>query len=94
MHLARMARRLAGKVTVYTDGAVELSQAIEEPLRAAGFELDSRHIARVSNGSGHSETKLEFDDGTIRTEGFLVRIYIPFTRHSDLYLSWLLTSQQ
>ncbi|KAL6808126.1 hypothetical protein V8C40DRAFT_259859 [Trichoderma camerunense] len=92
MHLARMARRLAGKVTVYTDGAVELSQAIEEPLRAAGFELDSRHIARVSNGSGHSETKLEFDDGTIRTEGFLVHkpkseVNGPFAQQLSLELT-------
>lgn len=75
MHLARMARRLSDKVTVYTDGAVELSESLKEPLRSAGFELDSRHIATVSSGSTNSEIKLEFEDGTILTEGFLVRIF-------------------
>lgn len=71
LHLARMASRLAQKSTVYTNGAVELSEAISEPLRTAGFEIDTRHIAKLSEGSQEHEVILEFDDGSVKTEGFL-----------------------
>lgn len=75
LHLARMARRLAAKVTIYTDGAFELSQALETPLKAGGFELDSRRILKLAPAPGESGVSMNFDDGTDTTEGFLVSMH-------------------
>ncbi|KAJ5190078.1 hypothetical protein N7491_007880 [Penicillium cf. griseofulvum] len=72
LHLSRMAQRLAGKVTVYSDGALELSQSLAGPLKAEGFELVSTPIAKLSRQPDEHGVTLEFVDGTVRKEGFLV----------------------
>jgi pyruvate/2-oxoglutarate dehydrogenase complex dihydrolipoamide dehydrogenase (E3) component len=72
MHLSRMARRLAENVTVYTDGAVELSQTLSEPLKAAGFEINTKRIVKLVKESKESEVTLHFEDGSTKKEGFLV----------------------
>jgi hypothetical protein len=72
LHLARMARRLACEVTVYTDGALELSKTLAGPLAAEGFELVSPNIARLSLGPEDHGITVELEDGTIHKEGFLV----------------------
>ncbi|KAI1912879.1 hypothetical protein LOZ53_003094 [Ophidiomyces ophidiicola] len=92
MHLARMARRLAEKVTVYTDGAVELSESLAGPLKSAGFQLETRHIAKLINGSKEPEMVIELEDGTTITEGFLVHkpkteVNGPFAQQLNLELT-------
>lgn len=72
LHLARMARRLSRKVTVYTDGALELSRTLSGPLAAEGFDLVSPNIAQLSL-EDHGIV-VELDDGTVRREGFLVGV--------------------
>jgi hypothetical protein len=67
-----MARRLSEKVTVYTDGAVELSQTLEEPLKREGFELVTTPIAKINMESGHGGVTVDLNDGSTRNEGFLV----------------------
>jgi hypothetical protein len=68
-----MAKRLAGKVTIYSDGDAELGGQIKV---AAGdsIEVDNRRITRLHKGSSKSEVVLTFEDGEQYTEGFLVRI--------------------
>ena len=73
-----MARRLAKSVTVYTDGAVELSSTLAEPLEAAGFEINTKRIVKLVKEPEGSEVTMHFDDGSTKTEGFLVRTSILF----------------
>jgi hypothetical protein len=71
LHLARMAKRLAAKVTIYSDGDQELGDQIKI---AAGddIEIDNRRITRLHKGSSKSEVVLTFEGGEQITEGFLV----------------------
>ncbi|PGH15384.1 hypothetical protein AJ80_05568 [Polytolypa hystricis UAMH7299] len=92
MHLSRLARRLAKKVTVYTDGAVELSQSLADPLRSAGFELETRHIAKLVKSPKGPEMVIELSDGKTVTEGFLVHkpkseVNGPFAQQLSLELT-------
>ncbi|PKX88413.1 NAD(P)/FAD-dependent oxidoreductase [Aspergillus novofumigatus IBT 16806] len=92
MHLARMARRLSEKVTVYTDGAVELSQTLNEPLKREGFELVTTPIARINIESGHEGVTVDLHDGSTRKEAFLVHKPIsevngPFAQQLSLQLT-------
>lgn len=79
MHVARMARRFATTVTIYTHGAQELTQALEKASSDSGIKVDSRPIARLVKGPGASDVEVGFEDGTQRMEGFLVRIPLPPT---------------
>ena len=74
MHVARMARRFATTVTIYTHGAQEVTQALEKASHDMGIKIDSRPIARLAKGLGPSDVDVEFEDGTHRKEGFLVSI--------------------
>ena len=71
LHLARMAKRLAAKVTIYSDGDQELGDQIKI---AAGeeIEIDNRRITRLHKGPCKSEVVLTFEGGEQITEGFLV----------------------
>lgn len=75
MHVARMARRFATTVTIYTHGAQELTQALEKASDGTGIRVDSRPIARLVKGQGKSDVEVAFEDGTQRMEGFLVMIH-------------------
>lgn len=68
-----MARRLANNVTVYTDGAVELSECLSKPLQAAGFELNTKRIVKLVKGPKGNEVTVHLEDGSTTKEGFLVR---------------------
>jgi hypothetical protein len=71
LHMARMAKRLAEKVTIYSDGDQELGDQIKI---AAGDEIsvDNRRITRLQKGPVKSEVVMHFADGEHKTEGFLV----------------------
>lgn len=42
LHMARMARRLTSKVTIYTNGIAELGKQIIETAVEDDFEVDNR----------------------------------------------------
>ena len=72
MHVARMARRFATTVTIYTHGVSGITKKLEEAAHGTGIKVDSRPILRLTKGSDGSEVEITFEDGTRRTEGFLV----------------------
>jgi len=74
LHLARMARRLAKRVVVYTNGASELSDQIAVALgQDPAIVLDNRRVARLEKvKDGSSETIVHLDDGTSASHGFVV----------------------
>ena len=72
MHVARMARRFAAKVTIYTHGAQELTQSLDRAAHGTGITVDSRPIVRLTKGSRASDVDVAFEDGTHQLEGFLV----------------------
>ncbi|KAJ5940499.1 Pyridine nucleotide-disulfide oxidoreductase class-II [Penicillium verrucosum] len=92
MHVARMARRFATTVTIYTHGAQELTQALEKASSDSGIKVDSRPIARLVKGPGASDVEVGFEDGTQRMEGFLAHkpkteINGPFAEQLGLHLT-------
>lgn len=72
MHVARMARRFATTVTIYTHGAAEITEELEKAAQGTGIKIDSRPIAQLTKGPGESDVEITFEDGTRRMEGFLV----------------------
>lgn len=73
LHLARMARRLADTVTIYTDGAEELSEQIALLLNNDSLKVDRRELARLEKGNAtRSEVVVHFKDGSSKSEGLLV----------------------
>ncbi len=74
LHMARMAKRLSAHVTVYTDGAEELSEQIKTALNGSvsGIKVDQRRITRLEKGPKNSEVIMHFEDGSKLQEGFLV----------------------
>lgn len=72
MRVARMARRFADSVTIYTHGAEGLSQMLEDAAEGTGIKVDKRPISRFVKGASKSEVQIVFEDGMISTEGFLV----------------------
>ena len=75
-HLARMARRLTPKVTVYTDGSEDLAQEVERILVDDDMKVERRKIARLEKGPD-TTVDVYFDDGEKVTEGFLVSKALP-----------------
>lgn len=73
LHLARMAKRLAKDVTIYTDAAKNLSEQVAAAIGPSDIRLDTRPISRLEKGASGAEVVLHFSDGSeTRTEGFLV----------------------
>lgn len=83
-----MAKRLAKKVVVYTNGASELSEQIAAALGSDPvITLDNRRVTRLEKvKDGSSETIVHLEDGTKVSHGFVVselRISSPLTRLED-----------
>lgn len=72
MHVARMAKRFAEKVTIYTHGAEELTEVMKNSAKGTGILVDKRPISRLIKAPSGSEVDIVFDDSTRKTEGFLV----------------------
>lgn len=71
-HVTPMAKRLASSVTVYTNGNTDLASTVRSSLKSTKIHFDARPITRLSlTGSGTS-VQVTFEDGTTKTEGFLV----------------------
>ena len=79
MHLALMAKRLTPNVTIYTDGAEELSEQLTQGKGVTGLKIHKTPITRLEKSQGESEVTLHFSDGSSITEGFLVCHILPIT---------------
>ena len=82
LHIARQANRLAEKVTIYTNGNTQTTQAIQEHLSkekptskaARSITIESREIAKFVKGSQKAELEVQFTDGEQKKEGFLAHV--------------------
>ncbi|KAH8723132.1 hypothetical protein GQ44DRAFT_774411 [Phaeosphaeriaceae sp. PMI808] len=74
LHLSRMAKRLAKKVTLYTNGSTELQQQIVTALgNDSVISTDNRRVTRLEKvKDDSSETIVHFDDGSSAAHGFVV----------------------
>ena len=71
--MAENAAQLTSTVTIYTNGAEQVAadiQASKGPNPA--FHVDARPIARFIKESKAADVTLEFEDGSRKTEAFLV----------------------
>ncbi|KAI1775466.1 hypothetical protein F4818DRAFT_50466 [Hypoxylon cercidicola] len=78
-----MANRLAGSATVYTDGNKKLGSRIRAQLKSKSkFHVENRHVLRLSkdpNVEGEAGVLVTLEDGTVKTEVFLVSSPFPPT---------------
>lgn len=78
-HVARMANRLAGAVTVYTDGNDALGVATRADLKSTTrFRVENRKIksfAEDPDVPGEAGVLVTLEDGTVNREGFIVSQY-------------------
>ena len=72
LHFARIAKRFAPSITIYTHGSVELGEAI---VKAQGnnfhFKTDSRRIVRFEKSPHKADVIIHFEDGSTATESFI-----------------------
>ncbi|XXG99439.1 hypothetical protein Hte_005778 [Hypoxylon texense] len=73
--VSRMAGRLAGSVTVYTDGNEELGSRIRAQLKSkTKFRVETRRVVRLTKDpdvEGEAGVLVTLEDGTVNKEGFL-----------------------
>ncbi|KAF3062288.1 hypothetical protein GL218_03642 [Daldinia childiae] len=73
--ISRMASRLAGHVTIYTDGNKELGACIRAQLKSTQkFSIENRRLARVAKDpdvEGEAGVLVTLGDGSVNREGFL-----------------------
>jgi hypothetical protein len=73
MHMGRMAKRLADKVTIYTDGNGELAEQLRATVaNDPAMRIDNRGIQRLSKGHRGAELNITLAGGEVVTEGFAV----------------------
>ena len=79
LHLAENAAQLTTSVTIYTNGAEQLEAALSASKGPnPAFKVDGRPIVRLVKESNAADVTLEFQDGSKKTESFLV--HNPMTR--------------
>jgi thioredoxin reductase len=69
--LAHDGHKFADNMVIYTDGNADLAKAIGAQLTTKGITVDDRKIARLDQAD-KQRVVLHFEDGTQRTEAFLV----------------------
>lgn len=75
LHMGNMALRLAEYLTIYTNGDDLMSERIKKTMAKPSprISLETRKIARLRMESdGASHVVVAFEDGSTRTEGFIV----------------------
>ncbi|KAK4233543.1 thioredoxin reductase [Achaetomium macrosporum] len=73
LHVARMAKRLAKKVVVYSHGAPELSREIRAAMgNDPVIVFDDRRVTRLQKANqGSPEVIVHLEDGTTVSQGFI-----------------------
>lgn len=75
MHVSHMAKRLAQKVTIYTNGDGERASTLQSLVaNENGFEVDSRPIVKLEKNQTGPKITIYFEDGNHTKEAFLVSI--------------------
>ncbi|KAF2122849.1 hypothetical protein BDV96DRAFT_482261 [Lophiotrema nucula] len=70
--LADDGNKFADKVTIYTDKNPSLASEISAALQTPDIVIDDRKIRALHKGDGGSEVIIEFEDGTMKLESFIV----------------------
>jgi thioredoxin reductase len=72
-----MAKRLAKKVILYTDGSAELQQQVTTALgNDSVISIDNRRVTRLEKvKDGSSEVIIHLDDGSSVSHGFVVSFF-------------------
>lgn len=79
MHMGRMSKRLADKVTIYTDGNEELAEQLRGIVaNDPAMQIDNRSIQRLSKGARAAEVDITLAGGEVVTQGFIVSSPISF----------------
>ncbi|KAL3466965.1 hypothetical protein BJX64DRAFT_284113 [Aspergillus heterothallicus] len=91
-HIARMALRLAGSVTAYTNGDETVGAELNDQLKGLNVVIDNRPIARFEKMSEGAKVRVHLDDNTSNEEGFLAygpatRVNGPFATQLDLRMT-------
>lgn len=77
--MGRMAKRLADKVTIYTDGNEELAEQLRVIVaNDPAMQIDNRTIQRLSKGPHNAEVDITLASGEVITEGFIVSLLLSF----------------
>ncbi|KAK4451417.1 putative thioredoxin reductase-like protein 1 [Podospora aff. communis PSN243] len=95
LHMARMAKRLSEKVTIYANGDENISSELVDPAEKEGLNIERRKLVRLEKNdgsSGGSGVAVSLEDGTQMTEQFLVskpkgRVNGPFASQLGLELT-------
>lgn len=70
--LADDGHRFSHEFTIYTDGNSALARELEEVVVPNGMTVDDRKIQRLQSDEGAESITLYFEDGSTKSEGFLV----------------------
>lgn len=95
LHLARSAKQLADKVTIYTDGSEELAQSLVAGLRAEEIScitVDTRSVVKLVKEPEGTDVTVHFCEGPPVRESFLVHrpkteLNGPFAQQLSLQLT-------
>jgi pyruvate/2-oxoglutarate dehydrogenase complex dihydrolipoamide dehydrogenase (E3) component len=75
LHIARQALRLSKETTMYTLGNEQLAADIAAAIGATAaprMKVDARAISKLVKVPERAEVTIHFDDGTTKTEGYMV----------------------
>lgn len=72
-HVGLLAKRLAERVTIYTDGDAALAAALPPPSSGATTAIETRKVTKLAmkDWPASSTVVVTLEDGTTREEGFL-----------------------
>lgn len=70
--IARMAKRLAEDVTIYTDGDEALAEEYRRVLSKSQIKVDTRAVVSLEKEQLGANVTVHFGDQSKKTEGFLV----------------------
>lgn len=71
-HITLMAARLAKTVTIYTNNNAELAESAKAALQSPRIRFEDRKIAKFALQGNGPAVEITLEDGTTRTEGFVV----------------------
>lgn len=70
-HVTPMAKRLSQSVTIYTNADTSLPSTIKTKVHSSKVHYDTRKITSFALNGGPA-VKITFEDGSSKTEGFVV----------------------
>ncbi|KAK2131979.1 hypothetical protein NOF04DRAFT_1368488 [Fusarium oxysporum II5] len=71
-HVTPMAKRLSQSVTIYTNGDPSLPSTIKTKVHSSKVHFDTRKITSFALVNSGPSVKITFEDGSSKTEGFVV----------------------